>query len=113
FTSQLMLSTLQVYKLKSIKKELADENHRLRPTSEELHALVTAFEGHDFSKALHDFHAERSRIIRARLTRASSRTDDVLGVFTSEQREILADIIEHGPKKMLLGDQAAKSAPER
>jgi hypothetical protein len=106
FASDLLLSSLQVEQLKTIKKELIGEGRDLRPSQEELHALVDAFEGEDFEPAVAEFHAKKSRILRARIARAGERADSVLAIFTAEQRDLLADLILEGPSKVLMGEQA-------
>lgn len=106
FASHLMLSAAQVQELQAIKKELVGERRELRPSRDELYALVDAFEGEDFGAALDAFHADKSRILRARIARAGERTDTVLSIFTPQQRELLAELILEGPRKVLLGDAA-------
>jgi Spy/CpxP family protein refolding chaperone len=104
--SHLVLSTAQIDQLMAIKKELIGDKRELRPSRDELYALVDAFEGEDFGPALDAFHADKSRILHARIARAGERTDTVLSIFTPEQRELLADLILEGPEKVLLGDAA-------
>jgi hypothetical protein len=104
----LMLSTFQLDKLKAMKKELLGEKQELRPSREELHGLVDAFEGDDFRTALNAFHIKKVGILRAKVAKAGERTDTVLNVFTKEQRELIADMILEGPRKVLLGDQPAE-----
>lgn len=104
FASELMLSALQVKQLMAIKKELIGNKRELRPSAEELHAMIDAFAGNDFSTALADFHAKKRRILLDRVTHASERADTVLSIFTPEQRDLLADLILEGPSKVLLGE---------
>jgi hypothetical protein len=101
FASHLVLSQLQVDQLKTIKDELLSDKDRLKPTREEVLALVDAFEGESFSAALDGFHAKKSRILQAHVKKAGQRTDSVLQVFTKEQRELIADLILEGPAKVL------------
>lgn len=109
FTKELMLSKLQVDKLKTLRKELFGEKQQLRPSREELHELVNAFEGDDFRTALNSFRAKKAVVIRSHAASAGKRADSVLTIFTPEQREILADLILHGPRKVLLGDAPAET----
>lgn len=104
--SHLLLSTAQIDQLMAIKKELIGDKRELRPSRDELYALVDAFEGEDFGAALDAFHADKSRILQARIAHAGEKTDSVLSIFTPEQRELLADLILDGPKKVLLGEPA-------
>ena len=106
FVAQLALSTLQVDQLMAIKKELVGDGQRLRPSSDELHAIVDAFEGDDFRAALDALHADKAELLRAHVARASDRTDTVLAIFTPEQRDLLADLILEGPTKLLYGEEA-------
>jgi Spy/CpxP family protein refolding chaperone len=105
FASHLMLSKLQLDQLETIKRELIGERQQLHPSPEELFALVDAFEGEDFGPALDAFRAKKGVVLRARVASAGKRTDSVLSIFTREQRELLADLILDGPRKVLLGDE--------
>ncbi len=105
FTAQLMLSTFQVDKLKAIKKEMMGEKERLRPTRAELNQLVDAFEGEDFRTALNAYHAKKVKVLRQHFADAGQRTDTILSVFTPEQRALMADMIQEGPKKVMLGEK--------
>lgn len=102
--SHLMLTTLQIDELRAMKKELLGEKQRLRPSREELLELMDAFEGDDFRTALNGFRAKKAKVLRAHVARAGKRTESVLSLLTAEQRELLADLIQHGPRKLLLGD---------
>jgi Spy/CpxP family protein refolding chaperone len=104
--AHLMLSTLQIEQLKAMKKELFADKDRLRPSREELLGLVDAFEGEDFRPALDAFRAKKSAALRDRLAEAGERTDSALGVLSADQRELLADLIQDGPEKVLLGEPA-------
>lgn len=106
--SHLMLSSLQIDKLVAIKQELVGKKEELRPSREELLALVAAFESEDFASALQELREKKSRILRERVKSASERTDSVLSVFTQEQRELLADLILEGPEKVLFGEDRAR-----
>ncbi|HMR05315.1 MAG TPA: hypothetical protein PKA88_06045 [Polyangiaceae bacterium] len=106
---RLMLSTFQIDKLKAMKKELLGEKQELRPSREELHKLVDAFEGDDFRKELNQFRMKKLAILHAKVAKAGERTDTVLQVFTPEQRELIADMILEGPRKVLLGDTPAEA----
>ena len=102
--AHLMLSALQVEQLKRIKQELVGNRQRLHPSRDELLELATAFETDDFATALDTFREKKTRLLRARFTEASRRTDAVLGIFTPAQRDLLADLIQEGPQKVLLGE---------
>ncbi len=106
FASHLALTTLQIDKLKAIAKELHNEKKQLRPSRDELLALVDAFEGENFRSALNDFRDKKRVILRERMRDAGKRTDSVLAIFTPEQRELIADLIVRGPRKVLLGQDA-------
>jgi len=105
FTEHLMLSPVQIEKLKAMKKELLGEKERLRPSREELLQLVAAFEGDDFRAALNAFRTKKAAVLRDRLADAGERTDTVLSLLTPAQRELLADLIKDGPSRVMLGDQ--------
>jgi Spy/CpxP family protein refolding chaperone len=105
--AQLTLSTLQIDKLQAMKKELLGEKERLRPSREELLGLVDAFEGEDFRSALQAFRSKKSAVLRDRVALAGERTDTVLTVLTPAQRDLLADLMKDGWRKVMLGDQAA------
>jgi len=113
FAAHLMLTTFQVDQLMAVKKELVGNTRGLRPTREELYALVDAFEGEDFRAALDAFHAKKQRIFKNRIASAGEKTDTVLAIFTPEQRDLIADLILEGPRKVLLGEEAptAEEAP--
>ncbi len=109
FVSHLALSTLQVDQLMAIKKELIGDGQRLRPSRDELHALVDAFEGESFRAALDELHAKKGKLLRAHVAKAGDRADTVLAIFTPEQRDLLAELILEGPSQVLYGEEA----PER
>lgn len=110
FAAHLMLSTFQVDKLRAMKKELLGEQERVHPSREELLSLVDAFEGDDFSAALESFRAKKSVVMKKQLARAGERTDTFLSVLTPAQRELLADLIVEGPRKVLLGEEPQPEA---
>jgi hypothetical protein len=110
FASHLMLSKLQMDKLETLKKELVGEKQRLRPTREELHALVDAFESDDFRTALNDFQAKKLAILRERIADAGERTDSALAILTPEQRVLLADLIQDGWRKVLHQPEKTETA---
>ena len=112
FAAHLMLSALQIDKLKAMRTELLGERKRLRPSEDELLALVDAFEGEDLRPAVETFQAGKLAIMRERMAEAGERADSVLSIFTPGQRELLADLIEEGPSKVLFGDEARQPAPE-
>jgi hypothetical protein len=103
--SYLMLSPLQLDKLKAMRQELMGPTKRLRPSRDELEALVAAFEGDEFEKALDAFQDEKIDILKKRLARAGEHTDTVLTLLDDGQRELLADLIERGPKAVFQAEQ--------
>jgi hypothetical protein len=107
--SHLMLSTLQIDKLKALKQQLLGEKQRLRPSREELLALVDAFEGEDFRAALNEFQDKKLAILREHVADAGERTDSALSILSPEQRVLLADLIQDGWRKIILGKDAAQS----
>ncbi|MBK7585916.1 MAG: hypothetical protein IPI67_37735 [Myxococcales bacterium] len=109
---KLVLSRLQIDKLQAMKKELIGEKQQLRPSREELDQLVDAFEGEDFSARLESFRAKKAKILRARIAEAGERTDSVLGVLSTEQRDVLADLIEGGLYQVLLGHKPAEKSAD-
>lgn len=110
FALYLVLSPKQTDELLALKKELIGDKRELRPSRDEIYALVDAFEGEDFGAALDTLQEGKSKMLRARVARAGERTDAVLGIFTHQQRELLADLILEGPRKVLLGDAAEEPA---
>jgi hypothetical protein len=88
----------------AIKKELVGDGQKLRPSRDELDALVDAFEGDDFRTALDTLHERKAKLLRAHVGRVGDRTDTVLSIFTPEQRDLLADLILDGPSKVLYGE---------
>jgi Spy/CpxP family protein refolding chaperone len=110
FASHLMLSKLQLAQLETIKHELLGEKQQLHPSREELFSLVDAFEGDGFGSALDTLRGKKTAILRSRIANAGQRTDTVLSIFTPEQRELLADLILQGPRKVLLGDEFDQAA---
>lgn len=112
FAAHLLLSNAQIAELHALKKDLLGERQELHPTQDELFRLVDAFEGEDFGAALRDLREKKSKILRAKVANAGKRTDSVLSIFTPEQREILAELILDGPRKVLLGEEpAGRAAP--
>jgi hypothetical protein len=110
FASYLVLSPEQVDQLLALQKEMIGEKKELKPSKDELYALVDAFEGESFGEALDTFRAGKAKLLRARITKASEKTETVLAIFTPGQRDLLADLILEGPTKLLLGDRAAEAA---
>lgn len=107
FAAHLVLSNVQIDQLQALQKDLFGEREQLHPSRDELFALVDAFEGENFSAALDDLREKKSKVLRAKVATAGKRTDTVLSIFTPEQREILAELILDGPRKVLLGDEPA------
>jgi hypothetical protein len=107
--SHLMLSTLQIDKLEALKQQLLGEKQRLRPNREELLALVDAFEGESFRAALNEFQDKKLAILREHVADAGERTDSALSILSPEQRVLLADLIQDGWRKVILGKDAAQS----
>ncbi len=104
YAAELMLTTLQIDKLKAMKKEVFGDKDRLRPSREEVTQLVDAFEGEDFRSALNAFHDKKTKILKKHVARAGERTDSVLSLLTAAQRDLLADMIQDGPQKVWRGD---------
>lgn len=100
----LALTSLQIDKLKLLRDQLMDKRERLRPTRDELHALLDSFEGDDFDAALDRFTAAKGELLRERLAGASETADAALSLLGVVQRELLADVIERGPRAVLKGD---------
>lgn len=105
----LMLSTYQVDKLKSVRQQLLGKPKRLRPTPEELRQLNDAFEGEDFGELLDQFQAGKIEILRERIASAGEHTDTVLSLLTDGQRVLLADLIERGPREVLVGERGERA----
>jgi len=100
----LALTSLQIDKLKLLRDQFMDKRERLRPTRDELHALLDAFETDDFDQALDRLTAAKSELLRERLASAGENADAVLSLLGVVQRELLADLIERGPPAALKGD---------
>lgn len=96
FAEELMLNPEQVAALEKIKNDLVGQSKQLKPSADELYDLIDAFETDEFGAALDAFHAEKAPILRGRLATAGDHADTVLGLLEAEQRDALADIIEHG-----------------
>jgi len=97
FSEELMLTDEQVAEIDELRKKLAGEAKRLRPTAEELYALVDAFETEEFPAALDAFHAEKAPLLRDKLATAGDHADTFLGILENDQRDVLAQLIEEGP----------------
>jgi len=109
--AHLMLTALQIDKLKFLREQLIGKRKRLRPTREELVALVDAFEGDDFHEALDQLTSQKSALLRERLSRAGEHTDTLLSLLGTEQRLLLAELIERGPHAVMRGDEHASISP--
>ncbi|MBW2527235.1 MAG: hypothetical protein JRI23_23845 [Deltaproteobacteria bacterium] len=101
----LMLSQLQIDELRAMHRELMGPEKRLRPTREELESLVTAFEGDQFEAALESFQKGKVALLNEHIARAGEHTDTVLAILDAGQRALLADLIERGPRGVLLAEQ--------
>lgn len=105
--ARLALTASQVDQLKAmgdkIKKELAGDRERIKPTHEEIEAIIDAFRTERFAKKLHGFQNERLERLRGRVTRVGEHTDTALTLLTQNQRYLLADVIELGPEAVGLG----------
>jgi hypothetical protein len=93
----LMLNDAQVEGLKKLRKELVGEHGHLRPSRDELEALVAAFEMDDFEAAIEAYQAGKLKIMRERVVHAAEHANTALSMLTEEQRDLLADLIEFGP----------------
>jgi hypothetical protein len=96
--THLMLDALQVDKLKLLREQLMGESKRLRPSEEEINGLIDAFETDEFDAALDAFNAEKLGLIRERMATAADHADTVLSIFDDNQRALLGELIEKGPK---------------
>jgi len=103
FASRLMLSSLQIDKLMAVKKELFGDQS-VHPSREEIYAVVDAFEGEGFGDRLRELREKKTALLRERARNAGRRSDEVLGIFSPEQRALIADLILEGPRKVL-GDE--------
>jgi Spy/CpxP family protein refolding chaperone len=98
FSEELMLTDEQVAGIEKVRKEMLGEAKRLRPTAEELYDLVDAFETEQFAEALDAFHADKGPLLREKLATAGDHADTVLGLLETDQRDVLAQLIEEGPE---------------
>lgn len=107
FAQELTLTDEQVEGLKKIRDEMLGQAKQLRPSVDELYELVDAFETEAFPEVLDAFHAERAPLLREKLAEASVNADAALGLLETNQRDVLADIIEHG-RDVVRDDRAAR-----
>lgn len=108
FSEELMLTDEQIAGIEKVRKEMLGEAKRLRPTAEELYGLVDAFETEEFPAALDAFHADKAPLLREKLATAGDHADVVLGLLENDQRDVLAELIEQGPRA--LHDERAQAA---
>jgi Spy/CpxP family protein refolding chaperone len=94
----LMLTDVQVAGLKKVREEVLGDRKDLRPSREELEALVDAFEGDDFGAAMESFQTAKLRLMRGRVAHLAAHADTALSLLTDEQRDLLAELIEVGPE---------------
>jgi hypothetical protein len=109
----LALSRLQLEQLRTLKKELIGERETVHPSREELYGLADAFARDDFAGTLNPLVEHKLDVFASRAKSTAKRADDVLGVFTPEQRELLARLILDGPEKVLLGAPSEGDAAGR
>lgn len=104
--AHLALSGVQIDELKQLKKELIGDKKELRPTREELEALIDAFEGEPgaFRLAVSNFHGEKLELLRQGSVRVGKHADTALSLLSAEQRDVLADLIELGPEEAGLAE---------
>lgn len=99
----LMLTDDQMKKLEEIRNELVGDDQSMRTTHAQVDDLVKAFEGDDFATELDAFQASKLEILRGRAAHMAGHADTALSVFSVDQRELLADLIEVGPEALGLG----------
>ncbi len=103
---ELMLSTMQLDKIKAAFKAMRSHNERRSSGREQISALIEAFRGDDFAATLDAFQDEKQADIRTHMNKAGSHTDTVLAILNDDQRDLLAELIEQGPRSVLLGKEA-------
>lgn len=94
----LMLTDVQVAGLKKVREEVLGDRKDLRPSREELEALVDAFEGDDFGAAMESFQTAKLKLVRGRVAHLAAHADTALSLLTDQQRDLLAELIEVGPE---------------
>ena len=100
FSEELMLTDEQIAGIEKVRKEMLGEAKRLRPTAAELYGLVDAFETAESGAALDAFHADKAPLLRDKLATAGDHADVVLGLLEDDQRDVLAELIEQGPRAL-------------
>jgi hypothetical protein len=96
--AHLTLDAEQMNVITKLRDELFGAKKQIKPTDEEIEALITAFEGEGFAAALDAFNEEKLALVRERLDDAAGRVDGVLSILADDQRALLADLIERGPE---------------
>jgi len=94
----LMLTDVQVAGLKKVREEVLGDRKDLRPSREELEALVDAFERDDFGAAMESFQTAKLKLVRGRVAHLAAHADTALSMLTDQQRDLLAELIEVGPE---------------
>jgi hypothetical protein len=100
YAAYLMLTNFQIDELKKLREQLVGERKRLRPSREELEALIDAFEGEDFAAAVDEFHADKLVILQEHVGAAGEHADYALALLSDDQRASLADLVERGPEAL-------------
>lgn len=94
----LMLTPVQIAGLERVRTEILGDEKVLRPSREELEAIVDAFEGDEFGAAVQSFQDRKLTLIRGRVKHLAKHTNTALSLLTDEQRDLLAELIEVGPE---------------
>jgi len=98
---KLMLSSLQIDKLKMLRNKASDDHKHGPPSHEEILALVDAFEREDFAATLDEFNEAKREKMREHVARAGEHAGTALSLLEGHQRVLLADLIEkhEGPRE--------------
>lgn len=110
--THLALSSLQIDKLKMLRDQIKRDNEdekRFKPSRKEVDALVQAFKTDSFGDKLDAFNAEKVELLRDKIDEAGQYTDTALSFLSDDQRGLLAEMIEQGPRKVLLGEEPAQA----
>jgi hypothetical protein len=104
--AHLMLSAMQVDKLKALRDNIGSEPQRLHPRRREVAALIDAFKTEAFADSIEQFEADKRAILRERLADGRQHADTAMAILSDGQRDLLADLIERGPKAVLLEERS-------
>jgi len=92
--ARLMLDTTQLSALQGMADDWRSKHKQVRPSEEEVDALIDAFEDDDFADVLDEFASEKLAIAHEHLANAGSTVDGALSILSPEQRSLLAQWIE-------------------